>query len=280
MKKLLVLCLILSVLWMVKISFDLYQLRTGQEMLTQQQSALEQRNASLNDQLAAVSRQLGADSPAGLNQDPANTASSVQTVSALQPAVLIGQQLDLIEFALQQQQYSLALEKLDRLNQNLELYELAPAFKASLHQAVTKDQKVVMQFVHINIEQQNKIKAVLGQIDQAIAQEIKAQYLQPAPQPDQSFWQRWIQIESVQQPSAVLMHRAIILKEAQLRLMLAQQQLQKGQYIAFQQELSLALQTLKQLPDAKTQSFIQQLSELKKIPAHTAPNLNTRDLIG
>ena len=276
MKKLLVLLLILSALWIVKISFDLYRLSAGQEALGQQQKALEQRNASLNDQLAALNRQLS--SPAA----PANAQDVplAQPAGALQPAALIGQQLDLVEFALRQQQYPLALEKLNQLNQNLELYALAPALKASLHQAVGKDRQMVMQFINANAEQQGKLAAVLDQLDQGIAQELKAQYAQPAPQPERSFWQRWIQVESAQQPSPLLMQRSIILKEAQLRLLLAQQQLHKGQYLAFQQELTEAAQILKPLPDAKARYFVQRLNELKKIPALTAPILNTRALIG
>ena len=277
MKKLLVLLLVLGVLWVVKISFDLHQLSVGQDTLIQQQSALEQRNASLNDQLVAINRQVNDVAPVEGNTTSTNTVSAV---GGLQPTVLIAQQLDLVEFALQQQQYSFAVDKLNQLNRDIHTYELAPALKASLHQVLIKDQKIVMQFVQANLEQQNKIKAVLDQIDQAIAQEIKTQYTQPEPQPEHSFWRRWIQVESVRQPNAVLMQRAIILKEAQLGLMLAQQQLQKGQYIAFQQELTGVIQTLKQLPDAKTQYFIQRLSELKKIPANTVPALNTRALLG
>lgn len=277
MKKLLVLLLVLGVLWVVKISFDLHQLSVGQDTLMRQQSALEQRNASLNDQLVAINRQVNDVAPVEGNTTSTNTVSAV---GGLQPTVLIAQQLDLVEFALQQQQYSFAVDKLNQLNRDIHTYELAPALKASLHQVLIKDQKIVMQFVQANLEQQNKIKAVLDQIDLAIAQEIKTQYTQPEPQPEHSFWRRWIQVESVRQPNAVLMQRAIILKEAQLGLMLAEQQLQKGQYIAFQQELTGVIQTLKQLPDAKTQYFIQRLSELKKIPANTVPALNTRALLG
>ena len=277
MKKLLVLLFVLGVLWVVKISFDLHQLSVGQDTLMRQQSALEQRNASLNDQLVAINRQVNDVAPVEGNTTSTNTVS---VVGGLQPTVLIAQQLDLVEFALQQQQYSFAVDKLNQLNLDVHTYELAPALKASLHQVLTKDQKIVMQFVQANLEQQNKIKTVLDQIDLAIAQEIKNQYTKPEPQPEPSFWRHWIQIESVQQPNAVLMQRAIILKEAQLGLMLAEQQLQKGQYIAFQQELTGVIQTLKQLPDAKTQYFIQRLSELKKIPANTVPALNTRALLG
>lgn len=279
MKKLLILFCILGVLWIAKISFDVYQLNAGQAALMQQQNALEQRNASLNDQLAALNRQFGKAQPQAAEEQGAS-AASVQTAAALQPTVLIAQQLDLVEFALQQQQYSLALEKLNQLNHNLTDYPLAPALQASLHQVVNKDRQMVMQLVNSAAEQQNKVKAVLDLLDRELSKEIQAQYRHTEPQKEKSFWQRWIQIESVQQPSAVLMQRSIILKEAQLRLLLAQQQLQRGQYIAFQQELTLVLQILKQLPDGKTQQLIQRINELQKIPAIAAPSLNTRALIG
>lgn len=278
MKKLLILVAVLAVLWMVKITIDLYQLSAGQAAIQLQQNELEQRNASLNDQLAALNRQLSKSQPAV--DSPAAAAVQEPASAALQPAALIAQQLDLVEFALRQQQYALALEKLNVLNHNLTVYPLAPALQASLHQLIEKDRQMIIQLVNAEAEQQNKMKAVLDVLDRELGREIQAQYQQTEPQKEKSFWQRWIQIESVQQPNKVLMQRSMILKEAQLRLLLAQQLLQKGQYVAFQQEITLAIQTLKQLPDAKSKQYIQRLNELQKIPAHPTPSLNTRALIG
>lgn len=278
MKKLLILVAVLAVLWMVKITLDLYQLSAGQGAVQVQQNELEQRNASLNDQLAALNRQLGKVQPAA--HDPAAEDAQEPASAALQPAALIEQQLDLVEFALQQRQYAVALEKLNELNHNLTAYPLAPALQASLHQLIEKDRQMILQLVNTEAEQQNKLKAVLDVLDREIGREIQAQYQQTEPKKEKSFWQRWIQIESVQQPNNALMQRSMILKETQLRLLLAQQLLQKGQYIAFQQEITLAIQTLKQLPDAKSKQYIQRLNELQKIPAHAAPSLNTRALIG
>lgn len=279
MKKLLVLFIVLIVLWIAKISFDLYQLNAGQGALLQQQNALEQRNASLNDQLAALSRQLSKAQPDGALPH-ADAVALEQPVLAMQPTVFIAQQLDLVDFALKQQQYSLALEKLNQLNQNVNSYPLVPALQSSLHQAIEKDRQMVMQLINTHAEQQNKMKTVLDALDREIGKEIENQYQHAEPKTEKSFWRGWVNIESVQQPNAALMSRSIILKEAQLRLLLAQQLLQKGQYIAFQQELTLVIQILKQLPDAKTQSFIQRLNSLKKIPANTVPGLNTRALLG
>jgi hypothetical protein len=63
-------------------------------------------------------------------------------------------------------------------------------------------------------------------------------------------------------------------------LLNAQQLLQKGQYQAFQVELSSIEKNLKQLPDSNTQHFIQRIHQLKQSPVFTAPVLNTRTLIG
>ena len=125
-----------------------------------------------------------------------------------------------------------------------------------------------------------ELAAVLDQLDQGIAQELKAQYAQPAPQPERSFWQRWIQVESADQPSTVLMQRHLVLKEAQLRLLIAQNTLQKDQSVAFQQALNAVIEVLGQLPDAQSQKWIQQLYQIKATPITPIPLLNTRTLVG
>ena len=121
---------------------------------------------------------------------------------------------------------------------------------------------------------------LLQQLDAELAKEIQKQHIGLPEQQDQSFLKRWIQIESVDRPSAVLMLRSLVLKEAQLRLLNAQQLLQKGQYQAFQIELTSIEKSLKQLPDINTQHFIQRIHQLKQSPVFTAPVLNTRTLIG
>ena len=277
MKKLSILLVVVLALWLLKLSYDVYFLQAQQQQAQQQQSQLEQRNASLNDQMAALKRQIG--EPLATNAQP---TAQVDPIPAEQmaPTKLIAMQLDYIEFALQQQQYALALEKLMRLDQSLESYSLAPALKASLHQVIEKDRGNIVQFVHARNTQNQKTVNLLQQLDAELAKEIQKQHIGSPTQQDQSFLKRWIQIESVDRPSAVLMQRSLVLKEAQLRLLNAQQLLQKGQYQAFQVELSAIEKNLKQLPDSNTQHFIQRIHQLKQSPVFTAPVLNTRTLIG
>lgn len=276
MKKLFVLVAIACVAWLLKLSFDMYMLSDQQTALQLQQAKLEQRNALLNDQLASIKRQSGGESTTVEQVQPESPMQAV----GIQPAVIISNQLDFIEFALQQQQYGTALEKMNVLEQNLADYALSPALKESLSQAIDTDRQNVSQYVKARNEQQQKIAVALGQLDDVIAKEIKQQHLNLPVQHEQSFWKRWLQIESVEQPSTVLMQRPLILKEAQLRLLNCQQLLQKGQYVIFQQEISQVEVILKQLPDSNTQHFIQQIQYLKNLPVLNAPVLNTRALIG
>ncbi|NWK73392.1 hypothetical protein D7V64_13925 [Acinetobacter cumulans] len=277
MKKLSILLVVVLALWLLKLSYDVYLLQGQQQQAQQHQSQLEQRNASLNDQMAALKRQIG--EPLTTNVAPSAQVDPIP-VEQMAPSKLIAMQLDYIEFALQQQQYTLALDKLMKLDQNLESYTLAPALKVSLHQVIEKDRGNIVQFVHARNAQNQKTVNLLQQLDAELAKEIQKQHIGLPEQQDQSFLKRWIQIESVDRPSAVLMQRSLVLKEAQLRLLNAQQLLQKGQYQAFQIELTSIEKSLKQLPDINTQHFIQRIHQLKQSPVFTAPVLNTRTLIG
>ncbi|RKG47377.1 hypothetical protein D7V68_11920 [Acinetobacter cumulans] len=277
MKKLSILLVVVLALWLLKLSYDVYLLQGQQQQAQQHQSQLEQRNASLNDQMAALKRQIG--EPLTTNVAPSAQVDPIP-VEQMAPSKLIAMQLDYIEFALQQQQYTLALDKLMKLDQNLEGYTLAPALKVSLHQVIEKDRGNIVQFVHARNAQNQKTVNLLQQLDAELAKEIQKQHIGLPEQQDQSFLKRWIQIESVDRPSAVLMLRSLVLKEAQLRLLNAQQLLQKGQYQAFQIELTSIEKSLKQLPDINTQHFIQRIHQLKQSPVFTAPVLNTRTLIG
>ena len=138
---------------------------------------------------------------------------------------------------------------------------------------------MLKKFVNSRLVQQNKLKEVLMQMDAEIEKEIQAPHLQSL-ETQRSFWQRWIQIEAAEQPSTVLMQRHLVLKEAQLRLLIAQNTLQQDQSVAFQQALNAVIDVLEQLPDARSQHWIQQLHQIKATPVTPTPLLNTRTLVG
>lgn len=280
MKKTLILLFILSLLWIVKLSYDLFNLAAQQTELNTSLHRIEQNNANLNDQFVALQRKVmltGESAPA--NSQAAEDLKSIQATS-IDPVVVIKQQLELIEFMLQQQQFTAALDKLTRLDQNLEQYALAAPLKQSLHQVIAKDHQVIQHFVGERMAQQVKVDRLIQQLDAALAQELQAPQLNVSQAPDKPFWQRWLLIEPAKQPATALMQRPLILKEAQLRLLIAQQALKQGQYLEYQKSLTEIIQLLNQIPDEKSRQLIQNIQKIKGFTVVPTPSLNTRALLG
>lgn len=280
MKKLFVVVVIVAVLWLAKLSFDLFQVNAQQTELMQQQTLLQQRNAGLNDQVVALKRQLNGTTTEMSAATTSNASITAEATHSIEPMLVVGQQLDSVEFAMQQQQFVVALEKLNQLDQQLDQLSLAPALRMSLHQVIQKDRETLKQYVTERQLQSDKVKNTLQSIDQLLEKEILKPYSSKEQQKGLSFWQKWIQVESVEQPSPVLMQRSLVLKEMQLRLILAQQVLNQGQYPQFQQEITEIMQIMQQLPDASLKPIRQRLEQLKDIPVISVPLLNTRALIG
>lgn len=282
MKKFLIIVILVCVAWIAKLSYDLFQLNQTQTVMQNTLQQLESNSASLNDQLVALQRQNPKPSEAATTASAPAAAGEPAANSMLQidPMVLIRQQLDLVGFALQQQQYHYALEKLAQLNLKLEQYALAPALKQSLHQAIAKDQKLIQQTVQARIEQQQQIQQLSQQLDLALTQEIKQGQMRPASAENSSFWQRWFVLQPATQPATQLMQRAIILKEVQLRLLVAREALTQGQYLEYQKDLNEIIQILASLPDAQAQKLRKQVEKIKGFSIIPMPVLNTRALLG
>lgn len=276
MKKLVVIVVLIALVWIVKLSFDVMQISAQQQQLSQSLHLAEKTNANLNDQLVALQRRnYTQDAP----EQPA-VSSAVQQEDAIQPVDMVAQQLDLVEFSLQQQQFHYATEKLANLDRELNEYALAPALKQSLHQVIQQDQKQIQQFITTRDAQYQQVGQLLQQLDQQLKQQAQQPELNPADVDDRFFWQKWLSIESAKQPATQLMQRQIILKEAQLRLLLARQIFIQGQYVQYQQEVNDIIQLLQQLPDQKAQQLVQQLEKIKNLNIVPTPSLKTRALLG
>ena len=265
---------------MVKLGYELLNLSAQQSEFSSSLHQIEQNNANLNDQLVAVQRQL-ATAP-GTTQSDAKPTDHLnnEMVASIEPVVLIQQQLNLIEFMLKQHQFNDALDKLLHLDRNLESYTLAPSLKHSLHQAIQKDQQSIQQVSSARAAQQAKVTLFMQQLDQALSAEINSPQLTATAMEPRYFWQRWILIEPAKQPATALIQRPLILKEAQLRLLLANHALQQGQYLEYQQALMQIIQLLNKVPDAKSRQLIQKIQTLKDFTVIPVPLLNTRALVG
>lgn len=276
MKKLVVIVVLIALIWIVKLSFDVMQISAQQQQLNQSLHLVEKNIANLNDQLVALQRR-------NYTQDAAEQSAVSRAVpqeDAIQPMEMVARQLDLVEFSLQQQQFHYATEMLENLDRELNEYALAPALKQSLHQVIQQDHKQIQQFITTRDAQFQQVSQLLQQLDQQLKQQVQQPEMNPADVDDRYFWQTWLSIESAKQPATQLMQRQIILKEAQLRLLLARQVLRQGQYVQYQQEVNDIIQLLQQLPDQKAQQLVQQLEKIKNLNIVPAPSLKTRALLG
>lgn len=289
MKKFYYLMVCLALLWMVKLSFDNNQTSKSLESLQNDLHQSEQNNANLNDKIVALQRAIVTDQP---KQETKNTEKntqqqntqqlngSQQKVILITPTVLVRQQLDLIQFAISQQQYVLALDKMSQLQQNIEHYDLADTLKHSLLQAINKDKASIQQFVVAQRQQQDMFDETLNQIDLALTREIQSKNLNPAKLETKHFWQKWFQIDSVSEAPVDLMYRKVVLKEIQFRVLLAKNALFKGQVTEFQNNLDLAIDLFKQLPDSNSQRIKNKIEKLRHLEVLPTPKLNAIALLG
>ena len=276
MKKLVVIVVLIALIWIVKLSFDVMQVSTQQQQLSQSLHFVEKNIANLNDQLVALQRRNYTQGAA----EQSAVSSAVPQEDAIQPMEMVARQLDLVEFSLQQQQFHYATEMLENLDRELNEYALAPALKQSLHQVIQQDHKQIQQFITTRDAQYQQVSQLLQQLDQQLKQQVQQPEMNPADVDDRYFWQKWLSIESAKQPATQLMQRQIILKEAQLRLLLARQVFMQGQYVQYQQEVNDIIQLLQQLPDQKAQQLVQQLEKIKNLNIVPTPSLKTRALLG
>ena len=277
MKKFFALIIVLSLAWLIKLSFDFYQL-SGQ--FNQQQQALlqsEQRNASLNDQFVALQRVQTEPTPATSAKDREKPKA---LLTDLNPLVLAQQQLDLVQFALQQQQFVYAVEKLVQLNQNLDHYQIADSLKTSLHQAIEQDQKSIQQFLLAQHAQEERLVSMLEKLDERLKAELNNQQIAPSKAQPEYFWQKWFQIERVETKTVQFDNRSMIFREAQFRLVLAQQALLANEFQSYQNMLKAVIQLFDTLPDPASQEMKQQVIKIKQTQMPPVPKLKSRTILG
>ena len=275
MKKVIIVFLLCAIGWLVKLSFDVLQNNQRQLQLQQALSRVEKNNASLNDQIAALLRE--SKQP---KQQQTSVAPQENAVQTLDVTALIRQQLDLVEFALMQRQNMIALEKIQQLQVDMVHYDLAPALKQSMQQALNVDQKNIQDYANALLSDQDQLNVVLQQVDHLLLQELKKPELKIQDEKQNYFWQKWFKVERSQHVALGLNQRALLLKEVQLRLLVLRQTLMQNQYLEFQQELTDLLNVLEHLPDQNSQAIQQHLEQLKRLPKRAQPQLSSRALLG
>lgn len=272
MRKLFVALSLLVILWIAKLNYDVMQNTKQLQELRTQVLHGEQANANANDQLVALQRQLASSKEASVPvPDVAHPEGAVE--HSLNPVILVKQQLQLVQFALQQQQDVYAFEQLQKLNQEIASYNLSAALQQSLYQAISQDLQTIQQYHDNHQNQLDQLHLLFRQIDQQLNQLLFSQNQQYQPAQKKHFWNNWFKVESTDQPQTELMNQRLVLKEMQIRLVLAKQLLESGQYDEYQQTLLEVHQLLRQAPTFNQRNLMGLLEKAKQLPAVTAPKL-------
>ena len=278
MRKLVSIIILLSIAWLAKLSYDMWQIsRTVPEL---QQSLLqsEQQYANLNDQLVALKRQTQTQSSSDVQTAPLTNHEIIHT--GIAPTVVIKQKLDLIQFAIDQQQFIYAVDHLTQLQQSLPQYEIAPALQHSLNQAIEQDKQAIQQYVIAQNQRHQLIDDLLQTIDKNIQQALAQPKLEMDQSEAVSWWKKWFRIEKVETPSINLMNRSVVFKEVQLRLLIAEQALNQGKMAEYQNELQSGMQKLNELPDATSQQLKNRIAKVAHLSIVPVPKLSTLGLLG
>ncbi|HEM7794881.1 hypothetical protein ACSVHK_13180 [Acinetobacter nosocomialis] len=278
MRKLVSIIILLSIAWLTKLSYDMWQIsRTVPEL---QQSLLqsEQQYANLNDQLVALKRQTQTQSSSDVQTAPLTNHEIIHT--GIAPTVVIKQKLDLIQFAIDQQQFIYAVDHLTQLQQSLPQYEIAPALQHSLNQAIEQDKQAIQQYVIAQNQRHQLIDDLLQTIDKNIQQALAQPKLEMDQSEAVSWWKKWFRIEKVETPSINLMNRSVVFKEVQLRLLIAEQALNQGKMAEYQNELQSVMQKLNELPDATSQQLKNRIAKVAHLSIVPVPKLSTLGLLG
>ena len=277
--------------------------RQTQQQLQQQATELmdlRQSSARLNDFMVALQRAQVADMPSqsASNAASASAATSAQTTpvtptknnrktAAPDPLIskqsvqnskaLLQSQLQLVEFAITQQQYVYALEQLKTTRQILQQQPLAAPLKNSLLQSLIADEKNILQQLARFQQQQTLLLSALSKVDQQLQQQ--AQLAPTSALPKQAWWQHWLQIQPAQTATPALMYRQNQYQMVQWRLQLAQQALMHGQSSLYVQQLNWSLALLKPLPDAASLALSKRIQQLQDQPLLSEPPLQTLALL-
>ncbi|MDU2406985.1 hypothetical protein [Acinetobacter junii] len=276
MRKIAYFILVLGLVWLAKLSYDVAQYSQTIPQLQQQLVQSQQQYSLLNDQLVGLQRQLQDKNTSNTNNKLVTTPI---TIDGIAPAVVIKQKLQLVQFTVDQQQFIFALEQLNQLQQQMAQHQVSPALQHGLIKAIEQDKQNIQQYVLLQTQQRQQFDTLLQYLDQQLQQEIQKPDIRLQKNSERSWWQ-WFKFEKVQRTPPDLIQRSILLKEAQLRLLLAEQALHLNQATEYRKSMQEVMLLLEDLPDRSSQQMKLRVEKMLNLPVVPAPKLTTLGLLG
>ncbi|MGL5402939.1 MAG: hypothetical protein ACRC9I_04000, partial [Acinetobacter sp.] len=163
--------------------------------------------------------------------------------------------------------------------QHIVQYTVSPALQHSLMKAIEQDKQAIQHYVLMQTQQQQQIDTLLQQLDQKLLQEVHNPTIKMQ-KAEASSWWSWFKFERVQRTQPDLINRHLILKEAQLRLLLASQALHQGQASEYRKSVQEVIRLFLILPDQNSQMIKQKLEKLLNLSVIPTPKLTTLGLLG
>lgn len=267
------------ILWVLKLSVDVYQVNT--KSLSILNTALDQqaqRLGNLNDQLVAMQQKQNASQPtANTNITALNTsvASSPQVEAHEYTKHYVEDRLELTQLAIEQQQFNLALQYMHDLRQKLQedrLFAGSETLNGALIAALVRDQANVLLY----LQQRNEHV-------QLLQQQLKTLNLLLIPKPlteQHHKWDisHWFTI-SKQSQVPDLAERNLNYKSLQLQVLIAQQALLAGQIEFYRQQVKDILQQVKVYPDEAARQSIKQLQQIEHLTLSDIPRMTALALM-
>lgn len=276
MRKIAYFILVLGLVWLAKLSYDVAQYSQTIPQLQQQLVQSQQQYSLLNDQLVGLQRQLQDKNTSNTNNKLVTTPI---TIDGIAPAVVIKQKLQLVQFAVDQQQFIFALEQLNQLQQQMAQHQVSPALQHGLIKAIEQDKQNIQQYVLLQTQKRQQFDTLLQYLDQQLQQEMQKPDIRLQKNSERSWWQ-WFKFEKVQRTPPDLIQRSILLKEAQLRLLLAEQALHLNQAAEYRKSMQEVMLLLEDLPDRSSQQMKLRVEKMLNLPVVPAPKLTTLGLLG
>ena len=276
MRKIAYFILVLGLVWLAKLSYDVAQYSQTIPQLQQQLVQSQQQYSLLNDQLVGLQRQLQDKNTSNTNNKLVTTPI---TIDGIAPAVVIKQKLQLVQFAVDQQQFIFALEQLNQLQQQMAQHQVSPALQHGLIKAMEQDKQNIQQYVLLQTQQRQQFDTLLQYLDQQLQQEMQKPDIRLQKNSERSWWQ-WFKFEKVQRTPPDFIQRSILLKEAQLRLLLAEQALHLNQATEYRKSMQEVMLLLEDLPDRSSQQMKLRVEKMLNLPVVPAPKLMTLGLLG
>lgn len=276
MRKIAYFILVLGLVWLAKLSYDVAQYSQTIPQLQQQLVQSQQQYSLLNDQLVGLQRQLQDKNTSNTNNKLVTTPI---TIDGIAPAVVIKQKLQLVQFTVDQQQFIFALEQLNQLQQQMAQHQVSPALQHGLIKAIEQDKQNIQQYVLLQTQQRQQFDTLLQYLDQQLQQEMQKPDIRLQKNSERSWWQ-WFKFEKVQRTPPDLIQRSILLKEAQLRLLLAEQALHLNQATEYRKSMQEVMLLLEDLPDRSSQQMKLRVEKMLNLPVVPAPKLTTLGLLG